>query len=323
MSTSKVRVCHDLTNADSGSSVNEDTDTSDIPECKLGHVLRFVLWRTLFLYNKFVKGRAAPTRILLAKVDTKGAFRHVSVNVNQSPTFGCVFGGVAIVDRLLLQFGWTSSPSFWGVCAAAVEHSHNRTTFRNAVVTAEGRAATSHAERVPPREEEVRATLPSIYAFPTGFGGGLQDPFFVSTFVDDALFAEVEMRCLGGRRCLRATRSFVLDSFRWFGNRNAGEPPLFAPEKKTSWDTRMLMLGWLIDTMAMTISVPQEEKFVQLQDMLDQWPASRRTATVNEARSLLGKLLHLSEVVRPGEFFIHSPYPQPTGVSALAGRGSR
>lgn len=78
---------------------------------------------------------------------------------------------------------------------------------------------------------------------------------------------------------------------------------MFAPEKVTSWDTRMEMLGWSIDTVAMTTSVPQE-KVVQLRALLDEWPVDRREAPVKAVRSLLGKMLHLSEVVRPGKFFV-------------------
>ena len=81
-STSKTRICHDLTNARSGSSVNEDTDTGFFPDCKIGHVLRSVVWRILFLYSKFVAGQPDPPRILLAKQDTKSAFRQVPVNVH-------------------------------------------------------------------------------------------------------------------------------------------------------------------------------------------------------------------------------------------------
>ena len=43
VSTSKVRICHDLSNAVSGRGVNGDTDTSAVPECKIGHVLRNVI----------------------------------------------------------------------------------------------------------------------------------------------------------------------------------------------------------------------------------------------------------------------------------------
>ena len=73
--------------------------------------------------------------------------------------------------------------------------------------------------------------------------------------------------------------------------------------KTTSWDTRMEMLGWTIDTGSMTISVTQE-KVAQLRALSAEWPTDRRVATVKEVRSLLGKLLHLCEVVRPGKFFV-------------------
>ena len=164
----------------------------------------------------------------------------------KSPTCSYVFGDFVIIDRCL-QFGWTSSPSLWGVCVAVVEHAHNNTTFTNAVVTPEGREATSHVQVVPPRENEVRGRLPPDCVFPPGFGGMLRHKFWVQTYVDDALFVELE-GFLKGKRCLRATRSFASESFRLFDCRNKGEPPLFAREKTTSWDTRMKILGWTIDT---------------------------------------------------------------------------
>ena len=68
-------------------------------------------------------------RILLAEQDTKAAFRQVSTDIEKAPTFSYVFDEFVIVDRCL-QFGWTSSPALWGVCATAVDHAHNHTTFR-------------------------------------------------------------------------------------------------------------------------------------------------------------------------------------------------
>ena len=118
-----------------------------------------------------------PPRILLAKMDTKRVFRQDFVEAKKSPTFSYVFGDFVIIDRGL-QFGWTSSRSLWGVCATAAEHAHNNTTFTNAVVTPEGREATSHVQVVPPRENEVRGRLPPDCVFlpdlegcsPTSFG---------------------------------------------------------------------------------------------------------------------------------------------------------
>ena len=45
VSTSKVRICHDPSNAVSGRGVNEDIDTSAVPGCTIEHVLRDVIWR--------------------------------------------------------------------------------------------------------------------------------------------------------------------------------------------------------------------------------------------------------------------------------------
>ena len=78
------------------------------------------------------------------------------------------------------------------MCAAAVEHAHNNTTFTNAVVTPEGCEATSHVQVVPPRENEVSGRLPPDCVFPPGFGGMLRHTFCVRTYVDDALFVKLE-----------------------------------------------------------------------------------------------------------------------------------
>ena len=86
-STSKVRICHDPTNANSGSSVNEDTDRLFFPDFEIGHALRSVVWTTLFLYSKFVDGKTDPPRILLAEQDTKLAFPSGSGTGEPIPIF--------------------------------------------------------------------------------------------------------------------------------------------------------------------------------------------------------------------------------------------
>ena len=58
VSTSKVRICQDLFNAVSGRGINEDTDTSAVPACKIGHVLWDVIRRILHLYGVAVVNAA-------------------------------------------------------------------------------------------------------------------------------------------------------------------------------------------------------------------------------------------------------------------------
>jgi len=67
--------------------------------------------------------------------------------------------------------------------------------------------------------------------------------------------------------------------------------------------TKLVVLGWEIDTVAMTIAAPVA-KLADTFDMLRQWPAERGTASEKDVRKLIGKLLHLCTVVRIGRFFV-------------------
>lgn len=177
VSATKTRICHDLSNAVSGTSVNDDTDSSELPEYKLGHVLRDVVWRILYLHGRLVHNVPGETpRILLAKQDFKNAFRQIYVECGKSPVFAYVWDDVVIIDQCL-QFGWTNSPALWSVGAAAVEKAHNATTIDSAVITSAGRAATSHVRVEPPRPGASQARVPPGCHFPPGQGGGFFYPF--------------------------------------------------------------------------------------------------------------------------------------------------
>ena len=71
-SSTKLRVVHDLTFSSGPSTigVNEDTDFSSAPTCELGHVVRDIIWRILYLRHRFGRG----ARIVLSKMDVKDAF---------------------------------------------------------------------------------------------------------------------------------------------------------------------------------------------------------------------------------------------------------
>ena len=99
--------------------------------------------------------------------------------------------------------------------------------------------------------------------------------------------------------------------------RSSRDPTLLAPHKISLWDTRLWVLGWDIDTVAMTTSVPLE-KLERLRDTLHEWSPDRVVASEEELRSLIGRLLHLCEVVRPGKYFVRRMLNQvlePTGVA--------
>ena len=81
-------------------------------------------------------------------------------------------------------------------------------------------------------------------------------PLFTRVYVDDAVL--LEPQCIpSGERCLRASQSLGSDHGRLLGARHGGEPTLLATAKVSSWRTRLEVLGWMPDTVNMTIYLPQ------------------------------------------------------------------
>ena len=60
--------------------------------------------------------------------------------------FGYAFYELVVADRRS-QFGWRSSPGFFCFFSAALEHAHRHTSYDDAVVMAQGRAASPHPEQ--------------------------------------------------------------------------------------------------------------------------------------------------------------------------------
>ena len=92
-----------------------------------------------------------------------------------------------------------------------------------------------------------------------------------------------------GRRSLRASASLASDHYRLFGVRSSRDPILLSPHTISPWDTRLCVLGWNIDTVAMTIS-GLLAKLKRLRDTLNEWSADRVVVSEEELRSLIGRL---------------------------------
>ena len=109
---SKTRVMNDLSHhtSDKGRCVNIDTDAAEAPCIELGHVLREVVERILYLRRRF----GPRVRTVICKVDIASAYRHVPVEWSGAPVFGFVFGDWVAVDPRSC-FGWRSSPA-WFLC---------------------------------------------------------------------------------------------------------------------------------------------------------------------------------------------------------------
>ena len=167
--------------------------------------------------------------------------------------------------------------------------------------TDSGREAIQHVVVTPSRESRA-AALPPGYVAPPRRGGSADYFFFVRFYVDDGV--SVEVQCYpSGDRCLCASASLASDHFRSFGYRAPTAPPLLSKHNFCHWDTQLAVLGWEIDSVAMTISLTKA-KVAKLRRLLLKWPRSRRYALESEVRELVGKLLYASKVVRSGNFFL-------------------
>ena len=179
--------------------------------------------------------------------------------------FWYVFRELVVADRRL-QFGWRRFPGFFCLFSAALEHAHRHTSYDDAMVMEQGRTATEHVSVTPPRATDRPTSLPPGCRVPRGRGGWRRTPFFVLYYVDDGILVEVPWRP-DGLRCRRAFASLASDHYRVFWVRSSRDPTLLDPHTISLWDTRFCVLGWDIDTVAKTISVPLG-KLERLRDML-------------------------------------------------------
>ena len=85
-------------------------------------------------------------------------------------------------------------------------------------------------------------------------------------YVDDGVSAELQ-RYPFGDRCLSTSASLASDYFRLFGDRAPTDPPLLSKHKIPHWHTQCEVLGWEIDSVAMTISLTKA-KVAKLRGLL-------------------------------------------------------
>ena len=122
-------------------------------------------------------------------------------------------------------------------------------------------------------------------------------------YVDDGILVEVH-RWLDGRRCMRAVQSLASDHFRLLGVRGACDPPLLSASKNNDWYTRLEVLGWLMDTEALTLTSPPHKR-LELRLLLVEWPPTRTYASAKPVPQLASSLMQIYFAVCPGSVFVH------------------
>ena len=299
--THKVRVINDLSfevaNRAKKGGANGDTDPDAVPRCLCAEALPKFLAEIVRLRQKYPE-----KRILLSKTDVSDAFRNVRVDPDQAHNFCYTVGDLIVID-FRLTFGWSGSPGFWGVLAAAAEHAHCNTTLESARLLDEGKRMMAHVKVVEAWEEGKPTPVPPDAQIRPHPGGGKSDPFFTTVYVDDYLLVRAQ-QADDDRSALVASASIASDCVRLFGPGEDGVTPILAPKKSTDWDTSIDALGFTINSHSLRISFPREKTEAIKSLLHDHWPESRRQAKARDVLSMAGKLWNLTYVVRAGRYFV-------------------
>ena len=102
-------------------------------------------------------------------------------------------------------------------------------------------------------------------------------------YLDDIVLSEA---CARGNqeRLLVATKSAVSDHIRMLGRSQDNPVPIMSTAKLTNWMVAQEVLGFVIDTQSMRISVPVR-KIDDIRAMLKEWPLNRTYARTKEVAS--------------------------------------
>ena len=98
--------------------------------------------------------------------------------------------------------------------------------------------------------------------------------------------------------------SLASDYVQLFGPGEPDEILILAPEKSSNWDTTSKVLGFVINSHTLEISVTTKKAQAIKTALVDDWPRCRRRATAQEVFSCAGKLWNLTYVIRAGKYFV-------------------
>ena len=103
------------------------------------------------------------------------------------------------------------------------------------------------------------ASIPGDIGPVSGSGGNAGNNNFVRYYLQDGILVELQWSP-DGRRCLRAVQSLASEYFRLLGERGVSDPLLMSARKITDWEPKLEGLGWIIDTEALTVTLPSHER---------------------------------------------------------------
>ena len=249
----------------------------------------------------------------LLKVDIADGFYRIWLNIADIPKLACsippLYGDEPLLALpLVLPMGWTESPPYFCTATETVADLTNKRLINN--------------WKAPPhRLEELAGTLPepgdddrppvnetviTTSQQPTNPPSNRRlrkrplkkTEVFVDDFVGMGQGTPEELSSI--RRTLLHSLDDVLRPLDSEDDAYRKEPASTKKLKQgdAAWGTRKLVLGWIIDTILMTLELPHHRK-VRFLAILDEIPRSQKRVSVKKWQQVLGELRSMS-IALPG-----------------------
>ncbi len=249
--------------------------------------------------------------VKMAKVDISDGFYRIWLNLQHIPRLAVSIPSLEGEEPLLalplvLPMGWTESPPYFCAATETVTDIANQRILKhwNPAPHRLDDLAASKGDQDPTSEKPLHPSLPATALPPHPPATKLNKrplgefDVFVDDFLGLAQGSEQRLRRL--RRILFHTLDEVMRPLESSDRPERQEPASVKKLKKgdADWTTQKILLGWLIDTLAMTISLPSHRQ-ARLQEILDSIPATQKRLSVKKWHKVLGELRSMTVAI-PG-----------------------
>ena len=299
----KKRLSHDQSFAyGSGTSVNSRIIEEELQDVMYGSCLSRVIHDIIMLRLKFPS-----TRILMSKIDYKGAYRrghlHASsslVTATQSEELNLVF------LALRMTFGGAGNPSFWGNIAEPIADLSNalfqcsdwdyKTTF----------SPIQH--KLPPIQENNNDDYFFAKALPLAFKFERDDNPKCDLYIDDNL-----SKCVDIDDNAERTSKAVLLATHIIGRPFNENDPLIRKDlvsfsklsAEGALEEEKIFLGWNLNTRDLLINLPFHKYKAWTTDINEIVCEKKGKTTASELESLIGRLGHVSQCIQNMKHFMN------------------
>jgi hypothetical protein len=239
--------------------------------------------------------------VYLSKIDILDGFYRIAIRSEDIPKLAVMFptapGAEQLVGLpLVLPMGWKQSPPLFTAATENVADLANSNLESRQASLPHLLDAISNTPIVLVPHPIVTTAGPETLALPTGTRFHSSKPVPVKSwdvYVDDfvGMVQGSPKHRQHVKRTLLSSLDVVLCPLDDQDNVHRQEPASMKKMLKgdATWETRKVVLGWMLDTCAMTIQLPPH-RVTRLFELLDSFAPRQRRTTVNKWKKLLGEL---------------------------------